>query len=40
VLVVIAYRDLDGDLHRINAWPPATGEDLRVCEGGHDGEDD
>lgn len=21
VLVVIAYRDLDGDLHGINAWP-------------------
>ncbi len=39
VLVVIAYRDLDGELHGINAWP-ATGEDLRVYEGGHDGEDD
>jgi hypothetical protein len=39
VLVVIARRDLDGDLHRINAWP-AIGEDLRVCEGGHDGEDE
>lgn len=27
VLVVIAYRDLDGDLHLINAWP-ASGADL------------
>jgi hypothetical protein len=27
VLVVIAYRDLDGDLHGMNAWP-ATGRDL------------
>ncbi|MEI2765668.1 MAG: hypothetical protein V9F82_08300 [Dermatophilaceae bacterium] len=24
VIVVVAYRDLDGDLHGINAWP-ATG---------------
>ena len=39
VLVVIAYRDLDGELHGINAWP-AAGADLRVYEGGDDGEDD
>ena len=31
VLVVIAYRDLDGDLHGINAWP-ATGPDLAAYE--------
>lgn len=29
VLVVIAYRDLEGDLHGINAWP-ATGADLKI----------
>jgi hypothetical protein len=29
VLVVIAYRDLDGDLHGMNAWP-ATGRDLAI----------
>ncbi len=29
VIVVIAYRDLDGDLHGINAWP-ATGGDLKL----------
>lgn len=28
VLVVIAYRDLGGDLH-VNAWA-ATGQDLRI----------
>lgn len=28
VLVVIAFRDADGDLHGINAWP-ATGADFR-----------
>ena len=40
VLVVIAYRDLDNDLHGINAWP-ATGADLRVYErGDDDGQDD
>ena len=40
VLVVIAYRDPDGDLHGINAWP-ATGADLKLYQqGGHDGEDD
>jgi len=27
VLVVIAYRDLDGELHGLNAWP-ASGRDL------------
>lgn len=27
ILVVIAYRDLDGDLHGLNAWP-ASGRDL------------
>jgi hypothetical protein len=31
VLVVIAYRDLDGDLHGMNAWP-ATGRDWRSIE--------
>ena len=35
VLVVIAYRDLDGDLHGINAWP-ATGADIRLYEQGDD----
>ena len=40
VLVVIAFRDADGDLHGINAWP-ATGADLRFYrEGTTDGEDD
>jgi hypothetical protein len=29
VLVVIAYEDLDGDLHGLNAWP-ATGRDLNT----------
>ena len=33
VLVVIAYRDIDGDLHGINAWP-ATGADLAFYEEG------
>jgi hypothetical protein len=38
VLVVIAYRDLDGDLHGVNAWR-ATGRDLTTyLEGGDDGE--
>lgn len=27
VLVVIAYRDIDGDFHGLNAWP-ASGRDL------------
>lgn len=35
-LVVIAYRDLDGDLHLINAWP-ATGADLAFYVEGKDG---
>ena len=39
-LVVIAYRDLDGDLHGINAWP-ATGADLKLYQqGDDDGQDD
>ena len=40
VIVVIAYRDLDGDLHGVNAWP-ATGADLRLYQqGDDDGQDD
>jgi hypothetical protein len=40
VIVVIAYRDLDGDLHGINAWP-ATGADTRLYQqGDDDGHDD
>lgn len=35
VLVVIAYRDLDNDLHGVNAWP-ATGADLGLYEEGTD----
>jgi hypothetical protein len=31
VLVVIAYRDLDDELHGMNAWP-ASGRDLAVYE--------
>lgn len=31
VLTVIAYRDLDGDVHGVNAWP-ATGADLKLYE--------
>ncbi len=39
VLVVIAYRDLDGDWHGLNAWP-ASGRDLSTYqEGERDGED-
>jgi len=39
-LVIIAYRDLDGDLRGINAWP-ATGNDLRIYEEGIEhGEED
>lgn len=30
-LVVIAYRDLDGELHGMNAWP-ASGRDLATYE--------
>jgi hypothetical protein len=29
VLVVIAYRDLAGELHGMNAWP-ASGRDLAI----------
>lgn len=32
---MIAYRDLDGDLHGVNAWP-ATGADLKFYEEGQD----
>jgi integrase len=40
VLVVIAYRDLDDDLHGINAWP-ATGADPKLYQqGDDDGQDD
>jgi hypothetical protein len=39
VLVVIAYRDLDGDLHGLNAWP-ASGRDLATySEGDSDGQE-
>ena len=31
VLVVIAYRDLDGELHGMNAWP-ASGRDLTIYQ--------
>jgi len=33
VLVVLAYRDLDGDLHGMTAWP-ATGRALRLYSEG------
>jgi hypothetical protein len=33
LVVVIAYRDLGGALHGVNAWP-ATGADRKVYEGG------
>lgn len=33
VLVVLAYRDLDGDLHGMSAWP-ATGRALRLYTDG------
>lgn len=33
VLVVLAYRDLDGDLHGMAAWP-ATGRALRLYTDG------
>lgn len=40
VLVVIAYRDHDGDLHGVNAWP-ATGADLKFYrEEASDGKND
>jgi hypothetical protein len=39
VLVVIAYRDLDGDMHGLNAWP-ASGRDLAAYQHGvTDGEE-
>jgi hypothetical protein len=39
VLVVIAYRDLQGDWHGLNAWP-ASGRDLSAYqEGERDGEE-
>jgi hypothetical protein len=38
VLVVIAYRDLDGDLHGMNAWP-ASGRDLVTYLKEDDGEE-
>jgi hypothetical protein len=39
VIVVIAYRDLDGDLHGMNAWP-ASGRDLATyLKEGDDGEE-
>lgn len=39
VLVVITYRDLDGDLHGMNAWP-ASGRDLTTyLKEGDDGEE-
>ena len=37
VLVVIAYRDLDGDLHGVNAWP-ASRDLATYLEEGEDGE--
>jgi len=40
VLMLIAYRDLNGDLHGLNAWP-ASGADLSVYQkGAHDVEAD
>lgn len=40
VLTVIAWRDDDGDLHLINAWP-ATGADMRIYREEKDrGQDD
>ena len=33
VVVVLAYRDLDGDLHGMTAWP-ATGRALRLYTDG------
>ncbi|MCK0114347.1 hypothetical protein MWU75_19600 [Ornithinimicrobium sp. F0845] len=39
VLVVIAYRDLDGELHGVNAWP-ATGADLQIYQEGRDDDQD
>jgi len=40
IVVVIGYRDLDGDLHGINAWP-ASGRDLATyTEGVPDDQED
>jgi hypothetical protein len=40
LIVVVGYRDLDGHLHGVNAWP-ATGADRDAYEGGdEDGEHD
>jgi hypothetical protein len=40
LLVVIAYHDLDGDLHGLNAWP-ASGRDLATYHAEvTDGEED
>ena len=39
LLVAIAYRDLDGDLHGMNPWP-ASGRDLTTyLKEGDDGEE-
>ncbi|MCV2489174.1 hypothetical protein OF117_07340 [Geodermatophilus sp. YIM 151500] len=39
VIVVIAYRDLDGELHGMNAWP-GSGRDLATyLKEGDDGEE-
>jgi hypothetical protein len=35
VVVVVAYRNLDGDLHGINIWP-ATGANLALYQQGDD----
>ena len=39
VLLVLAYRDLDGDWHGLNAWP-ASGRDLTVYQEGHDDDEE
>lgn len=39
VLVVIAYRDLDGELHGMNAWP-ASGRDLATYQKAVDDDDE
>ncbi len=38
VLLVLAYRDLDGDLHGMTAWP-ATGRALRLYTDGRKPDD-
>jgi hypothetical protein len=40
VLVVIGYRDLDGDLHGINAWPASRADIALYVAGASNGEDD